>query len=108
MNDMFHLLQIYAKIITNLRRYYKSAQLLQICAQQPDTQVYTQGPSVQRFSQIEPFLKSPGCPKVSSLVLGLNLVTTPFKIEILKKGQNTPPGIYPRTKCAKFQPNRIW
>ena len=27
-------------------------------------QIFTQGTSVQNFSQIRPFLKSPGCPKV--------------------------------------------
>ena len=31
------------------------------CTKTP--QIFTQGPSVQNFSQIQPFLRSPGCPK---------------------------------------------
>ena len=69
-------------------------------------QGFTQGASVQNFSKIEPFLKSPACPKVFRLVLGLKLVTTPLKNQNFEKMKKTPPGIHPRSKCAKFQPNR--
>ena len=55
-------------------------------------QVFTQGRSVQNFSQIRPFLKSPGCSNVFSLVLGLKLVTTPLKIKLLKNEKKDPQG----------------
>ena len=52
-------------------------------------QIFTQGTSVQNFSQIRPFLKSPGCPKVLASFWRKTRPQAP-KIKILKKWKNTP------------------